>query len=81
MRIRNIIHILLSFLFIINVIHCQAFLTKHEAFELRLQIQDLKADVDECNQKYNYLILYILKNEVSNFNVSMFLTPSPYFND
>ena len=68
---------MLLFLYITQT---KSFLTNHEEIELFADIQKLKEDLKECNKKYQSLIFNIIKNK-TEYSISDFLTPCPYFHD
>lgn len=70
------------FLLILNLHINKTFsiLTNHEAHELFGVIQKLKNDLDDCNKKYNNLVLNIIKNK-TNIKINEFLTPCPHLDN
>lgn len=76
MKFRIIYFIQFLSLLSLYLIETTSYLTKHETHELYGEIKQLHITNEVCNNKYNKLIQYLLKHNIS-FNISEFLTPGP----
>jgi len=80
MQIQIIYLIKFVYIIIFFLTKTNGYLTKHEAHELFAEIKMLHSKNDECNDKYKSLLLSIIQNKCK-FNISEYLTSSPYLHD
>jgi hypothetical protein len=80
MQIQIIYLIKFVYIIIFFLTKTNGYLTKHEADELHSQIKELHTKLEACNIRFNSLILSIIQNK-SKFDISEYLTSSPYLYD